>query len=359
MVTALVPPSANRSAAASTIEATVAWFFRATRLTTSRVYVILDLESASKIGNRFHMRVSVKFPSGRQLIDAWLYRPASTGEGERVRQPVIVMAHGLGGTKQMRLDAFAERFAAAGYASLVFDYRNFGASGGQPRQLLSVRRQQEDWRAALEYARSLSWVDPDRVVAWGTSFGGGHALWVAATDGRLAAAIAQCPFTDGVASSLAVPPWTSLRMTATAIRDLVRGWIGKTPLYLPNAAEPGEVAFLSAADSLDGTRSVSATADDYDNRLTARSAFDILLYAPGRHARRIQCPIFVALCAKDTVAPSRPARRQVARAPRVESRLYECGHFDIYVGSIFEEAVADYIDFLQRHIPLSVGAKEN
>lgn len=54
---------------------------------------------------------------------------------------MIVMAHSLGGVRQMRLDAFARRFSAAGCRCLVFDYRHFGASAGEPRQLLSVRRQ--------------------------------------------------------------------------------------------------------------------------------------------------------------------------------------------------------------------------
>lgn len=49
---------------------------------------------------------------------------------------MLVMAHGLGGVRQMRLDAFAERFSSAGYRCLVFDYRHFGASAGEPRQLL-------------------------------------------------------------------------------------------------------------------------------------------------------------------------------------------------------------------------------
>ena len=52
---------------------------------------------------------------------------------------MIVMAHGLGGTRRMRLTAFAERFVAEGYACLVFDYRYFGDSEGQPRQLLDIK----------------------------------------------------------------------------------------------------------------------------------------------------------------------------------------------------------------------------
>ena len=80
-------------------------------------------------------RLNVTFPSGPDECHAWLYLPKGGG-----RPPVVVMAHGLGGVREMRLDAYAERFAAAGYVCLVFDYRHFGASGGQPRQLLSIRR---------------------------------------------------------------------------------------------------------------------------------------------------------------------------------------------------------------------------
>lgn len=95
------------------------------------------------------------------------------------------MAHGLGGVRQMRLDTFAERFSAAGYRCLVFDYRHFGASAGEPRQLLSVRRQLEDWRCAIAYARQLDGVDPERIILWGTSFSGGHVIRIASRDSGL------------------------------------------------------------------------------------------------------------------------------------------------------------------------------
>ena len=149
-------------------------------------------------------RSDVEFTSGGVTCRAWLYEPDAGA-----RPPIIVMAHGLGGVRHMRLGAFAERFADAGYACLVFDYRHFGASAGEPRQLLDIDRQLEDWRSAIAYAHTLDGVDPDRVVVWGTSFGGGHVIVTAAQDKRLAAAIAQCPFTDGFASSFAIPPSTS------------------------------------------------------------------------------------------------------------------------------------------------------
>lgn len=106
------------------------------------------------------------FDSSRTRCAARFYRPTAADRP----LPVVVMAHGFGSVRALRLYAYAERFAAAGYAVVVFDYRNFGDSEGEPRQVLDIAMQHEDWRAALDYARSIEGVDPARVVAWGTSF---------------------------------------------------------------------------------------------------------------------------------------------------------------------------------------------
>ena len=75
------------------------------------------------------------------------------------------MAHGLAAVKEMRLDAYAERFAAKGYHVLVFDYRHFGGSEGSPRQLLDIGKQHADWAAAVDYAQpDRRWTVPGRVV---------------------------------------------------------------------------------------------------------------------------------------------------------------------------------------------------
>jgi len=78
---------------------------------------------------------------------AWVYRP----DGDHVH-PMVVMAHGFSATREQRLDAYAERFCAAGIGVLLFDYRHFGASGGEPRQLLDIGRQHADFRAAVSHA---------------------------------------------------------------------------------------------------------------------------------------------------------------------------------------------------------------
>src|SRR5437899_3222726 len=131
------------------------------------------------------------FPSGGDSCAAWLYE----AESDEAPAPIVVMAHGLSGTRRDRLGPFAERFAAAGIAALVFDHRGFGDSTGEP-DLFHPARQLEDWRAAIAFARSLPGVDPSRVATFGSSMGGGNALAAAAGDRRVAAAVSQVPFLD-------------------------------------------------------------------------------------------------------------------------------------------------------------------
>ncbi|MET0703109.1 MAG: alpha/beta hydrolase [Mycobacterium sp.] len=91
------------------------------------------------------------------------------------------MGHGLGATRELRLDAYARRFAQAGIAALAFTHRGFGESAEcrPPRQVLSLRRQIQNWEAALSYVKGQTAIDAARIGLWGSSFGGGHAITVA------------------------------------------------------------------------------------------------------------------------------------------------------------------------------------
>ncbi len=292
-------------------------------------------------------REDVTFTSQGTRIGAWLYRPDGS-----VDVPMLVMAHGLGGVREMRLDAFAERFVEAGYACLVFDYRHFGASDGEPRQLLSVTRQRQDWRAAVDFARTIEGVDAERVVLWGSSFSGGHVISVGASDPRVAAVVSQCPYTDGLASTLAVPPLTSVRVTLRAVRDLVGSWLRRKPVLVPLAGHPGEVALMSAPDAYPGYVSIAPEQGTFRNEVAARVALEIAFGRPGRRAKALGCPALFVVCDRDTVAPARATRRHVARAPQGEIISRDTGHFDIYVGDEFERTVRDELEFLRRVVPV-------
>jgi dienelactone hydrolase len=291
-------------------------------------------------------RQDVRFgPPGEQCA-AWLYLPDTGG-----RPPVIVMGHGLGAVREMRLDAYAERFCRAGYACLVFDYRHFGGSQGEPRQLLDIERQLEDWTAAISYARQRPDLDRERVIVWGSSFGGGHAILTAARDHKLVAAIAQCPFTDGVASALATDVAVSAKVSALAVRDLFAAGMGRPPVMVATAGPPGSAALMTAPDALDGYLQLVPDTAPFRNEVAARVALEIVRHIPGRQASKVRCPILFCLCETDSVAPAKASQRHARKAPRGEIRLYQAGHFEIYVGEAFERVVEDQLAFLQSHVP--------
>src|SRR6188768_4318701 len=202
-------------------------------------------------------RGDLTFAAGGDVCAAWLY-PAA---GEQTAAPAVVMAHGLSGTRRDRLGAFAERFAAAGFAALVFDHRGFGDSSGEP-DLFDPERQLEDWRAAIAFARSLAEVDAGRVATFGSSMGGGNALAAAAEDPDIAAAISQVPFLDIVKQAHRSSPRVSARMLAAAAQGR----------YLPVVGQPDEPALINAPGGEEGWRRVVSIGEDsrWRNRVSSR-----------------------------------------------------------------------------------------
>lgn len=106
-----------------------------------------------------------------------------------------MLAHGWTALKEMDLDAFAEYFTSKlPITALVYDNRGFGSSDakeGAPRHEIIPREQQSDYSDAITYAQSLSEVDPEKIAIWGSSYSGGHVLYVGAVDRRVKAVLSQ------------------------------------------------------------------------------------------------------------------------------------------------------------------------
>jgi dienelactone hydrolase len=297
-------------------------------------------------------REDIKFDSGDSFCAGWLYRPTGVEN-----PPVIVLCHGLGAVREMRLDTYGERFAAEGYAVMAFTYRFFGDSGGEPRQLLNIGKELDDIAAALVYVRSLEGVDSSRVALWGSSFGGGNVMEAGARDGGLTCIVAQCPFTDGTASGLTLGLVSTAKMGGLAFADKIAGLLGRGPVYAQLSGSRGDGAMMTAHDVVEGYNAIQPQDVDVDNRVAAGVSLDILVYRPGKSLAKIDCPVLVCICEKDTVAPAKAANKWVGEAgPNVESKSYPYGHFDIYLGDAFEEVIADQIEFLARELAAAPAA---
>lgn len=275
----------------------------------------------------------------------WLYIPDGTQ-----RPPIVVMAHGFGGERDMKLPEYAEKFVAQGLAVFVFDYRTFGASGGHPRYVVSPRRHLEDWQAALIHVRGLPFVDGSRLALWGTSFSGGHVIATAAKDQRVKAIVAQVPFVDGLASMGSYRISYRLRALGYALRDHWRRVTRQPPFYVPILGEPHQFAVLNGPDAIPGYRAIVPPGSAFANQCAAGILLEVLAYRPILFASRVSCPALVVIAENDLYCPAGAVEKTVARMKYAEIVRRPVGHFEVYVGAEFELVATHEAEFLARHL---------
>ena len=297
---------------------------------------------------------ALSFDSGGARCDATHLVAGSATLETPAGRPCVVMAHGFGCTRDSGLDRFAGRFAAAGCDVLLFDYRGFGPSAGEPRQLVSHRRQRADYRAAVRCARALDGIDADRIVVWGTSYSGGHVVAVAAHDPRIAAVISQGGALDGLAilrkperSDPTASRTKGPRMVAAALLDVGRGLCRRPPHTVAAVGAPGDFAMLTDATSY--ADYLDMMGPTWRNEICARSLLTVPLNRPIRLASRVACPTLLIIAERDTVAPAAVVRDAASRiGTQAEVIAFDCPHFDIYRGDVFERSVDAQVEFLAR-----------
>jgi len=288
----------------------------------------------------------LRFESGGVECAGWLFRPPAAADSAA---PCVVLGTGASCVYDQGLALYAERFAAAGFAALAFDYRCFGRSGGEPRGLLLVGRQREDFRAAIRLARSLEGVDGERIALWGYSLGGGNVQALLIDEpGIAAAAVCVAPVVSGLRSLLHMGgPGHVLRLAAAGLRDGARALRGAEPWRVPATGPPGSRGLLNSPDSLPGFKAMTPADSSWRNALCARAAL-APPYRLERKIRRIACPILYCIAEDDDVNPPELGKRAAERAPGGELKLYPGGHYDPFHGETLDRMASDQIGFLRR-----------
>jgi pimeloyl-ACP methyl ester carboxylesterase len=290
-------------------------------------------------------RNDVTFRSAGTTCAAWHYAGQGTAFQTEAGRPCVVMAHGFSCTRDAGLEGYAEGFAAAGLDVLLFDYRGFGASGGQMRQHIDYRGQRADYHAAVAAARHLRGVDPDRIVLWGTSYSGGHVLNVAAHDRRIAAVLSLTPAVDGIpvlgmiAKSAGVGKLVAL--TVAGLRDR----LGRRPYLLPAIGPADSPAVIAKDGALENFLAV--TGPWWRNEIRARCTLDVARNRPVLGIRRITAPLLIQVGDLDTVVSSPAAARAATKATApTELRHYPVDHFDVYADPWLSTVLEDQLEFL-------------
>ncbi len=296
------------------------------------------------------MRTDISFKTtDGTTLRGWHYLPDRGG-----KHPTVIMAHGFSAVKEMYLDKYAEAFAQAGLASLVYDNRNFGASDGEPRQEIDPWLQIRDYSDAITFVRSLEQSDPQQIGIWGSSYSGGHVLVVAATDRRVKCVVSQVPLISGcqnfrrlVRADFLAPLQAGLH----ADRD-TRAAAG-APGMLPVVAEdPMAPSALPTADSYKWfTTTAASRAPAWRNEVTLRSIEYGFGYEPGAYIGLISpTPMLMIVGVSDHLTVSDLAIAAYERAYEPKRLvLVRGGHFDAYV-ELFDQTAKPASDWFRAHL---------
>ncbi|MFM0557577.1 alpha/beta hydrolase, partial [Paraburkholderia sediminicola] len=291
----------------------------------------------------------VSFPvDGGIDLSAWLFVP----EQHDVPLPAITMAHGFAGTKYHGIEPFAEAFAAAGFVVLLHDHRNFGESGGMPRQDINPWQQIADWRRAISYLQARPEVDENRIGIWGTSFAGGHAIVLGATDRRLKAVVAQVPTIDGHATGLRrIPPEAVADLEARFTADERAQLNGEAPMMQQIVSnDPAVPAAYKAADAVSFYLQ-PVPAGVWENRLTLRSTRWARMYSPGEFIDRVSpTPLLMLVAQHDHIAVTDLALKAYEQALEPKRMvMLKGGHFDPYLAEL-PSASREAADWFRIHL---------
>lgn len=288
---------------------------------------------------------------GAVTLRGWLFQPEGPGP-----HPAVTMAHGFAGVKEHGLERFARFFADTGFVVLVHDHRGFGASDGVPRYDVDPWAQIADWRRAISFLESRPEVDSERIGLWGSSYAGGHAIVLGATDRRLRAVVAQVPTISGYQQSLRrVPPDQVANLQAQFIENDRAEFRGEPPpLQAVVSSDPAVPAAYRSPDAIAFYTQPTTPENVWHNSLTVRSSRAARMYEPGTWIDRVSpTPLLLVVGLQDTVTVTDLALAAYERALEPKKLVTIAGgHFDPYLGR-FDQAAGAARDWFTQHLTQS------
>jgi len=296
------------------------------------------------------MRKNIIFGSKGLQCSGLLYVPNNLKVGQKV--PAIVMAHGLSAVKEQVLPDVAERFVAAGFVTMVFDYRFFGDSEGEPRNQLFPLEMVEDYRNAITWVSGQTEVDPQRIGIWGTSNSGGLVLYVGTFDKRLKAVVAQVPAIFNPAYWHAMNPakWNSdgefLR------RDRIERYKTGVVNYVKVVAPEGQPCVLPGKEAYDFFMSTPVTAPNWRNQLTVESLEKMREFDPVGSIHLISpTPLLLIPAENDGLIPLDAIKAIYEKVLEPEAiSILPIKHFEIYYEPWLSKAADAAINWFKKHL---------
>ncbi len=295
-------------------------------------------------------------------MSATIWRPAKfieeSSKNPAVTYPAILLAHGFGG-KRYHLDySYAPAFCAAGFIVLTFSYRGWDDSDGVivakekiptpdkdgnvtmkvhvVRKIVDPEWQLRDIDSALNYLVGVKGVDTSRIGLWGSSFGGGHALAIAARDPRIKCVVCQIGSIDTHSN-----------------------WVNRHPQYrgehqirqLATSHAKGEVHpwTISRPIGLDGMPNLPKTVFEHTKNTISS-------------LKNIRVPVLLLAAEKEELFHNSKNSDLVYEKLKgqvpVEIQYLPGSHYDAYGGDSYKKGFAEATKWFQVYIGLPPSAAE-
>ena len=286
--------------------------------------------------------------SGDDTIACDYYRP------QNIHKPaVIIMAHGFAGLRHFQLIPYAQKFAQAGYAVILFDYRCWGGSTGQPRELVSLEWQLEDWQKVIAYAAQQKDLDVHHIVLWGTGLSGGYVLKLAAEIRNIFAVISQVPYLDGVESMKLFPIKQLPKALKLSSQDYMGSKIGLKPITFP-VVHPYALSFFPCKDGYQGYMSIINPDYYWSGEVPARAFFQLARFRPIQYCTDLHKPVLLIAAKHDQLTQIHLCRELATNmATNTDYIEWDMSHFDIYHEPWLQKAISTQLKFLERYIGVS------
>lgn len=182
---------------------------------------------------------AVSFESEGVTLKGHLFLPAEYEDGKTY--PTVMVTGSWTTVKEQMAGTYAQRLADEGYATLAFDFRFYGESGGEPRQYESPEAKIKDIQNAVTYLLSLPVVDSGRIGGLGICASAGYMAHAAGQDRR-------------IKTLSLVAPWLHNSEIVKAIYGGEEGVAAKTALGTAARQkydDTGEVDYIPAASDSD------------------------------------------------------------------------------------------------------------
>jgi alpha-beta hydrolase superfamily lysophospholipase len=258
------------------------------------------------------------------------------------------MAGGWCYVKELTQPYFAGEFVEHGLAALIFDYRSFGGSSGEPRQHIDPWGQIEDYRNAISYLEGRPEVDSERIAAWGISYSGGHVLILGAIDNRVRAVCSLVPVIDGWDNLRLGHGTVSFRGLQSALREARKRLheTGEHTYFDHQPAELGAIGTFPFPHSrATFARLKESEAPRYEGRATAASTEMLLAYSVRPFlSRLLATPTLVCLAEGDDHTHWDLAADAFAAIPGMRKRLHvvaRSSHLAFYEDTATQRDVAN------------------